>query len=194
MNEIIQKGDYDLVHKYLCDDVDAGHELYSKIYTPVHKYIASRTASKDFTEDDRADIFSETMHKSIERLETYNGKSTFFTFVCGIANNIIREYKRKKNRDSRLLSLDELRQTDDQEELSYYTNTPEQYVLRKETQEQVQTVLDSMSAEYQDIIKLRLLNGLPYNTISMLSGESIGALESRFRRATTDFLKRLKKL
>lgn len=195
MGEIEYKDDYELVHKYLCDDINAGERLYSKIYMPIHKYIASRTVSDGYNEDDREDIFSKVMYTSVEKLEMYNGQSSFLTFVCGIANNAIREYRRKKYKDSKILSLDELQQSEDeQEELSFYTNTPEQYVLRKEVQEQVRTVLNSMSADYRDIIKLRIMNGLPYKTISALSQESVEALESRFRRATVDFIKRLKKI
>ena len=194
MNPAEHKTDCDLVHKYLCGDTDAGRELFEKIYQPVQKYIASKTSG--YTEVDREDILSTTMHRCIDKLDIYNGSSTFFTFVCGIADFIILEYRRKKQKDSKVMSLDELKENgyeEESEELSFYM-LPEPHLLKKETKQQVQAILDSLPSEHRDILEFRLIRCLPYSTISMLSGESVSALESRFRRATEEFIKAMKNI
>ena len=189
--------DYDLVHKYLSGNKqanrDAGYELFKKVYVPVQAYIASR--AREFSEDEREIIFSDTMHRCVEKLGTYNGNSTFLTFVCGIANFNIKEYKRKKQKDSKVVSLNELGENGHKEEpeaLSFYM-LPEPHLLKKETQDQVRAILDSLSPEHKDIIVFRLFRNLPYDIISKLSGESISALESRFRRAAQAFIKEFEK-
>jgi RNA polymerase sigma-70 factor (ECF subfamily) len=192
------KADFDLAHKYLSGDMqenkDAGYELFNKIYTQVQAYISSRTVESN--EDDREIILSDTMHRCIEKLGNFNGNSTFFTFVCGIADYIILEYRRKKQKNSKVVSLDEMRENgfeEESEELSFYM-LPEPHLLKKEAQENVRVMLDSLSPEYRDILEFRLIRGLPYNTISLLSGESVAALESRFRRATKEFIKVMKNI
>lgn len=191
------QADYDLVHKYLSGNAqvnrDAGYELFNKVYVPVQAYIASR--ARDLSEDDREIILSDTMHRCVEKLGTYNGNSTFLTFVCGIANFTIKEYRRKKQRNSKVVSLDELLENgyeEEAEEPSFYM-LPEPHLLKKEAQEQVRAILDALSPEYRDILEFRLFRNVPYETISLLSGESISALESRFRRAAQAFIKEFEK-
>lgn len=192
MGKIEHESDYNLAHRYLCGNTDAGRELFAKIHQPIQKFISSRT--NGYSEEDRADILNETMCRCIDKLGTYNGSSSFLTFATGVAKNTILEDRRKKCKDSKTLSLDELRDTaEEPEELSYFMN-PELYVLKKEMQQQVQTVLDSLSPEHRDIIMFKILNGMPYKTIATITGESVEALESRFRRAIREFVKRMRNL
>ena len=83
--------DYNMVHKYLLGNDEAGKELYSKTYPIVKRYIANNKNSNYISEEDKEDILDDAMMESVRKLEYYNGTSAFSTYVCGIACNKILE-------------------------------------------------------------------------------------------------------
>lgn len=191
MSDMIHFNDINLVHKFLIGDEEAGRELYENAYVPLLSFIRSRCAKCGFSPSDFEDIAADTMVRSVERLDRYSGTCTFQTFLFGISKNVIKEHLRKHRREIPT-DFDALHDAQDEgcfelsASLSEYYILPEDYVIRKESIAQLTDALMELKKqkdEYFQIIQLRLFNEVPYETISMLSGESISALESRFRRA-----------
>ena len=139
------------------------------------------------------------MVRSVELLDRFTGGCTFYTFLCGIAKNVIREHLRKSGREvptDFCLFPEEESKNSLTSYLSEYSILPEEYVIRKEDIERVSRSFEQLRCEHQeyyDIIQLRLINKVPYATISKLSGESVDALESRYRRALSALKKILRK-
>lgn len=199
MGQIIHMEDYRLVHNYLSGDKDAGRALYENAYVPLIAYVRKRCKGSGFSETDFEDIASETMCRSVEKLDSFNGTSSFLSFLCGFANYVIKEALRKKGKDiptdpdDTMLDIENFLFAD----LSKYGITPEEYVIRKEERERVSRALEQLmtkNQDYYDIVKLRLFNEVPFAVISTLSGETVGALESRYRRAVSAMSKILKSI
>lgn len=188
MEQIKHLDDYRLVNSYLNGDEDAGRKLYEKTYVPLIAHVRKQCKGCGLTEPDFEDIVGEVMCRSVDKLDRFNGTSSFFTFLCGFAYNVTKETLRKKGKDIPTDPVDPILDFDSHPlaDLSKYGISPEEYVIRKEGREQVSRALTQLRNEHQDyydIIQLRIFNELPYAKIVELSGDSIDALESRFQRA-----------
>ena len=190
--------DRKLVHKYLTVYKEAGRVLYENTYEPLLCFSRKLCKDASLSVTDCEEIVSETMMRSVELLDRFNGECTFYTFLCGIAKNVVKEYLKKQRReiltDFNTPSEEESKSTSTAY-LSEYGILPEEYVIRKEDIERVFSAFEQLRREqqgYYDIIQLRLVNKVSYAEISRFSGESIDALESRYRRAFTALKKILK--
>lgn len=198
LDKVMHFEDRKLVHNYLTGDREAGRVLYENTYMPLLCFIKKQSKNTLSTADCE-EIVSETMVRSVELLDRFTGECTFYTFLCGIAKNVIREYLKKIRREipTDFCSFpEEVSKNDLRLYLSEYGILPEEYVIRKEDMERASSAFEQLRCEhheYYDIIQLRLVNKAPYATISRLSGESVDALESRYRRALSALKKILKR-
>ena len=199
MSKMVHFEDWKLVHSYLTGDTESGRKLYENTYEALLCFVRKQCKGAAFSAVDCEEIVCETMVRSVERLDSFNGESSFYTFLCGIAKNVTKEFLKKKSREIPAdfeAPSEEDTGVDLTAYLPEYGILPEDYVIRKEDIERVFGAfkqLQSERPEYYDIIQLRLLNGVSYATIAQISGESIEALESRYRRALSAIKKILKK-
>ena len=66
-------------------------EIYKKYAVTVYKYLLSRTRDKDLAEE----LTQETFYRAVKSVGHYDGTSTVSTWLCGIAANVLSEYRRK---------------------------------------------------------------------------------------------------
>jgi RNA polymerase sigma factor (sigma-70 family) len=69
---------------------------------------------------------------------------------------------------------------------------PEALVLQRQTVEQVQNAMESLPADFREVIVLRELEGLSYKDIAAIVGVPIGTVMSRLSRARERLLAVLK--
>jgi len=179
------KDDYELVDKYIQGNEEAGRILYAQIYEAVKNFIYNRTNKSPLTESNKEDIIMETFETSIRLLNRYTGESKFLTFVIGIAKNKIREYYKKLK-----VETENVINNNDEIYMKQLQKNPIDVIVDKEKNELINKAINSLSPEYMQIIRLRSYNNVPYKDISKITGKSISALESLFRRA----IKKLKKI
>ena len=179
------KTDYELVHRYIKGDEEAGRILYKQIYELSKCYIFSRTKDSSLTFQTKEDILMESMKKSIELMDRYNGESKFSTFVIGIVKNKIREHYRILNNKKEDLIGDEVYN------IKQHDTTIKE-IIDKEKLELLNKAIDSLSEKHKSIIQLRLFNNVPYKTISIMFEKSVPALESLHRRALKKLKEKLK--
>lgn len=175
--------DYNLVHRYLCGDRDAGQELYASIYPLVQQFIWNHTNAKTLTESVKEEILSQTMMTSVEKLEYYNGTSSFSTYVCGIAKfKILEKIKssiKESEKENNIINIEE--------NTSIFDN-PLNIIIDKELRETVAKAQQMLSRDHQQVIQLRL-NGMTAKQIAEMVGMSEDAVNSMFYRAIKAFKK-----
>jgi RNA polymerase sigma-70 factor (ECF subfamily) len=134
--------------------------------------------------EEAEEIFQETLVSASECLELYSGKSSFFTWLCGIAKHEISDFYRKKKIKTILFSrLPWL------ESLVAEALGPEQILLRKEAIKKVKKSLKSLSEGYQQVLRLKYYQGLSVKEIAQQLNETIKSIESRLTRARKAFAK-----
>lgn len=142
------------------------------------KFIERFTENKE----DAQDIFQETLIAAIESLPFYKRKSSFFTWLCGIARHEIIDYYRKKRIKAILFSrLPWL------EKLAKEALGPEEEIIEKELKEKINTVLKNLSEGYQVILRLKYIEGRSMAEIAEKLRLTIKAVESRLSRARLAF-------
>lgn len=128
------------------------------------------------------EILQETLMAAIDCLPMYSGKSSFFTWLCGIAKHEIADFYRKKKIKSLLFSrLPWL------ENLASEALGPEQIMLRKELQGKVFKTFKSLTEGYSQVLRLKYYQGLTVKQIAGKLNETIKAVESRLTRARKAF-------
>ncbi|MGB9706511.1 MAG: RNA polymerase sigma factor [Microgenomates group bacterium] len=137
--------------------------------------------------DDPADveeILQETLISANDCLALYSRRSSFFTWLCGIAKHEITDFYRKKKIKTFLFSrLPWL------ENLASEALGPEQMLLREETIKKVQKSLKSLSEGYQQVLRLKYYQGLSVKEIARQLNETVKTIESRLFRARQAFAK-----
>ena len=133
---------------------------------------------------DGQDILQETLISASESLAMYSGKSSFFTWLCGIARHEIGDFYRKKKIKTFLFSkLPWL------EELAAEALGPEQALLRKEFEQKITRTMSGLSEGYREILRLKYYQGFTVAQIAKKLNETAKAIESRLFRARTAFAK-----
>ncbi len=180
--------DYKLAHRYLCGDKEAGQELYATIFTLVQRFIYSHPNMKTFSNADKEEAFSATLKASIEKLQFYNGQSSFFTYVCGIAKNKmlekIKESKRETVKQDKIIELTET---------TCVYDDPLTILIDKELREAVAEAQKKLSPDHFQVMQLRL-NGMMAKDVAKLAQMSEDAVNSMFYRAIKAFKENFKNI
>jgi len=151
-----------------------------KIILKLKNFIIKKVSNPEEAEE----ILEETLVSASDCLELYSGKSSFFTWLCGIAKHEIADFYRKKKIKTILFSkLPWL------ENLASEALGPEQIILREETIKKAEKTLKTLSEGYQRVLRLKYYQGLSVKEIARQLNETVKAIESRLSRARKAFAK-----
>ena len=154
--------------------------IYQKYQVRLGKFIAQRVTN----EQDIEEILQESLIAAIDCLPLYSGKSTLFTWICGIARHEIADYYRKKRIKTFLFShLPWL------EELASQALGPEQIFMRRELEDKVKKTFGRLSEGYAEVLRLKYYQGLSVEQIAIKLNETVKGVESKLFRARQAFIK-----
>jgi len=155
-------------------------KIYRRYEARLKRFIAQRVAN----EQDGEEILQDTFFSAFDSWPTFSGRSSFFTWLCGIAKHEISDYYRKKRIKAILFSrLPWL------ENLAAEALGPEQILLRKEFEGRVKEVFGKLNEGYQEVLRLKYYQGLTVKQIAQRLDESFKTIESRLFRARRAFIK-----
>jgi RNA polymerase sigma factor (sigma-70 family) len=173
--------DYKLAHQYLLGDKVAGQELYAAIFPLLQRFIYTHPHTKTFSDADKEDVFSNTLKTSIEKLELFNGQSSFSTFVCGIAKfKILEKIKESKRETDKKDNIVELAET------TCIYDDPLTILVDKELRGAIAEAQRKLSPDHLQVMQLRL-NGMKAKDVAKLAQMSEDAVNSMFYRAIKAF-------
>src|SRR5699024_9766728 len=95
--------DKDLTQKTKKGDTLALSELLQQNYSFLINYLMKVTLHQQIAED----LTQDTMMKSIEKIQLYNGKSKFSTWLITIATNLFIDQQRRKKREKNWLEQEQ---------------------------------------------------------------------------------------
>jgi RNA polymerase sigma-70 factor (ECF subfamily) len=147
-------------------------------------------------EEDARDLAQEAFLKAFSRLDRFDGRSSFYTWLYRIAANGALDHRKKHRRRPPPLSLDAGRRDEEGDggpgpEPAARGDAPSAGAVRAEWRLRIAEAVDSLPAGFREVIVLREVEGLPYDAIAATLGLSRGTVESRLFRARERLRRRL---
>ena len=145
----------------------------NRVYTLCLRMTGSR--------EDALDVSQETFLNAWRGLASFQGNSSFSTWVYRLASNACIDFLRKQKRRQEDLSLDDpdapLPEPADPK------SSPEKALERQELRQAVERGLQSLPSHYRQVLVMRELSGLSYQEIGAALDLDLGTVKSRIARA-----------
>lgn len=186
MNEVSaslpQEEDGLLVERVTAGDQGAFEELYNRYRHKVFFLSYRMTGNTSDAEDLCQEIFIQVLRK----IGSFEGRSSFSTWLYRVATNRSRDFLRKKKRTPNLVSHDDqMVESDPVDHPGDRENTgePETRALSSEAQALVQDALLELPVNLRTPLVLHELEGFQYQEIARMLRLPVGTVKSRIFRA-----------
>ena len=136
--------------------------------------------------EDAYDAAQETFVKIYKSIGTFQGKSSFDTWIYRVTTNMCMDLLRKKSRTIVSVSIDAAMDTGEDEvkaDIPDSAPTPEEQMESSETVRLVRDAINGLSDEYRQIITLYDIEGFSYDEIVSILNIPSGTVKSRLSRA-----------
>jgi len=124
--------------------------------------------------EDAKDIVQEAFLHAYEGIGNFRGASSLQTWLCAIALNAARDYLRK----NRMIPIPY-----SEESASEAQTSEDPHIGQVETAIILKEALQTLSAEYKEILILRDMMGFSYEEIAEIQQIGLGTVKSRLSRA-----------
>jgi len=183
-----------LVQKSLAGDQDAFKVLFEKYYPKI--FSAAQRILGNPT--DAADLSQEAFMKAYKNLKSFQGNSSFYTWVYRILMNACIDLKRKSStRYEVSTSEDYILGGDGSDPLidSFHSKqwSPQDNLYSSEIRKIISEALAQLSSAHRDIIVYREVDGCSYEEISKILKCSVGTVMSRLFHARKNIVAILEK-
>ncbi len=159
---------------------EAFSKLYEKYKRPVFSTAYRLLGNQPLAVDATQEVFLLVFRK----LEQFDFRAGFSSWLYRCAVNVILDVGRKARRE-RAVTFSELsRGSEDIGESLAPSRTPpvDQALLESETSQAVQEALLKLSPKLRTVLVLRYMEGLSYEEIAYVLGRSLGTVKSRISR------------
>ncbi|MEQ8222448.1 MAG: sigma-70 family RNA polymerase sigma factor [Candidatus Eremiobacterota bacterium] len=137
-------------------------------------------------QEDAEEVLQETFIKAYDKLNQFEGRSKFSTWLYRIATNEALMIIRKKN-PVQTVSLDEPiddgYRTKIRRELIDWKENPQDIYLKKELREKIDYIIYSLPEDYRSVFVLRDIQGFSGEKVSEILSITIPAVKARLHRA-----------
>ena len=151
--------------------------LLDTFWSDVYNYQLKRTKSENDTED----ITIQTFSKAFDKIDTFDDKYVFKTWLITISKNVHIDLLRKKK-----VSIN-TETTKEQEEKVYLVvdenPTPEDKIIREQNLAKLLRDIKQLKPKYQEVIQLRYFQELSYKEISSQINEPMNNVKVKLLRA-----------
>ena len=158
-------------------DLAAASELVALFYQRIFAYL--RRLSRN--DDDAADLTQKTFARTWQSLSSYQRRSTFSTWLHGIAYHVYLDWRRKRNLGD--AQTDEWWETQAANSPTPYENTAE-----RELALQLYRWVDELDDEKKQAVHLHYYQNLPLSETAEVLGVAVSTVKYRLREAL-DFLR-----
>ncbi len=164
------------INKAKENDQFAFNYLLDKFWNDVYAFQLLRTKN----ENDAEDITIQTFSKAFDKIDTYNDKYVFKTWLITISKNLHIDLIRKQKS-----SISNTSKTDDE---SFYnivddSPTPEDKIITEQNLAKLLRDIKKLKPHYQEVINLRYFQELSYKEIAEELNEPIGNVKVKLLRA-----------
>ena len=133
-------------------------EVYKEYSDMIYRWILARTGDELVAEE----ITQETFYQAVKSADKFDGRSGAATWLCGIAKNCLRVYRRKTPETAEL----------SEEAFSEHAPSAEAEAAANEARAALYRRLHALEEAYRGGLYLRLFAGLPYKEIGGIFGKT----------------------
>jgi RNA polymerase sigma-70 factor (ECF subfamily) len=174
-----KKSDSDLIARARKGETEAFGELYRRYFDPIFRYLRMRVAQDDDAEDLAETVFL----RAYQSLHRYRERGwPFSAFLYQVARNALTDHYRKGRPETDLTEAEGLGTT---------ARALDEDLVMAERIRTVQQAMVGLPIDYQEVIRLRILLGLPTETAAQWMGRSEGAVRVMLFRALSALRARL---
>lgn len=161
-------------------DIQAFRDLVERyedrIYTLACSIIGNPEAAKDAAQ--------EAFVRAYKALKSFEGKSSFYTWLYRIATNVCLNAAQKEKRRLDSVSLDGMQESHDISPDRFFgTEDPNNDIEQLDLRKQIDKVLDHLSPDHRAVVVLKDIEDLSQEEIADTLGVSVGTVKSRLSRA-----------
>lgn len=169
--------EYELIERCRRGERSAQHEIYTRTVERVYRLVLRITGNRD----DAFDMTQETYVRAFARVNQFDGRSSFETWLCRIAINEALQYQRRAALGQRTTAS-----------MNGRHNPPAVHPAHDQRID-VEEALARLSDSDRAVLVLRYQEGLNYKAIADLTGLPPGTVASRLNRARERVRELLKK-
>lgn len=146
----------------------------NKLYTIAYRYMGNYA--------DASDLAQEAFIRIYRSINTFRGESSLLSWMARVVTNVCKDELRRRAKDN-TISMDEMAEAGCPQLADSGAKSLEDIVLRREWQEEVQHILNSLSEEHRTVVVMRDIQGYSYEEIAFFLKCSMGTVKSRISRA-----------
>jgi RNA polymerase sigma-70 factor (ECF subfamily) len=184
-------GDRELARRIVAGDARAFHGFFDHYFPKLYRLALLRVGGNT---DDAAEVAQLTFCRAFERMASYRGEASLYSWLCQICRNAIVDLGRDRQR-SRPLGIasysDETVDAILESLAAPAADVPEERVWREQLVALIQTTLDALPEHYGDILEWKYVDGLSVNEIGVRLAIGAKAAESLLTRARGAFRERI---
>ncbi|MDO4224904.1 MAG: sigma-70 family RNA polymerase sigma factor [Bergeyella zoohelcum] len=154
-------------------DQKAQTRLINTFWVSVFSFIMKKVQDENIADELTVAVFS----KVLSKLDLYDPNFEFKTWVLTIAQNSVIDYWRKKSREEEN-ATDKLNDTKNE-----FAKSPEELLISDEEEQKIFEIIESMDANYRDIIRLRFFEEKSIKEIAEELHLSVANTKVRIMRA-----------
>ena len=167
----VELADAELIALAQAGEVEAFGKLYEKYVVLIYRYVLARVNA----ESDAEDITEIVFMRAFEALHRYKERGRpFSAFLYQVARNALVDHYRQQRRTESIEAIEKLPSLDP---------APDKRLLAEESAVVMRKALAELPADYQEVIRLRIMLALPTSAVGEWLGRSEGAVRVLLHRA-----------
>jgi RNA polymerase sigma-70 factor, ECF subfamily len=143
--------------------------------------------------DDARDVLQDTFLRAYEKLDQFQGDSSFYTWVYRIGVNLALSGHRRRRSRAALCRTNDHGATRNEEPADHSVDSDPTYPLERAEREQiVEAALRQLGPEHRAVVILKDFDGRRYEEIGVILNVPVGTVRSRLHRARCELRDRLR--